>query len=105
MTNFLGIFNLYKNSKIKNNSFFIAQNNKFYIPLTWALCNPPLSNIYMRIKNNIEPIKLYEHCNDIIVEASNEEVKKQIKNKKKKIEKEAKNNKKKFGTKILLTHI
>ena len=95
-TNYKEIEIFIKNSKIKNKSLIINQNQKSYIPLTWALCEPPLSNIYMRIKKSIEPIKLYEHINEIIVDPINEEEKIQNENKKKKIEKEAKNNKKKY---------
>ena len=95
-TNYKEIEIFIKNSKIKNKSLFITQNQKCYIPLTWALCDPPMSNVYMRIKNNIEPIKLYEYINEIIVEPLDEEEKRKIKIKIKKIEKEAKNNKKKY---------
>jgi len=74
-TNYKEIEIFIKNSKIKNKSLIINQNQKSYIPLTWALCEPPLSNIYMRIKKSIEPIKLYEHINEIIVDPINEEEK------------------------------
>jgi len=95
-TNYKDIEIFIKNPKIKKNSLIIPQNDKCFIPLAWALCDPPLSNIYMKINNNIDPIKLYEYINDIIVEPLNEEANINKKEKKKKIEKDAKNNKNKY---------
>ena len=95
-TNYKQIEIFIKNHKIKKNSLLISQNEKCYVPLTWSLCEPPLSNIFMRIKNNIEPIKIYEHINEAIIPPLNEEEKNQTKKEKNIIEKEAKNNKNKY---------
>ena len=95
-TNYKEIEIYIKDPKIKNNSLIIQQNEKCFVPLTWALTDPPTSNIYMNIKHNIEPVKIYEHINNIIVEPIDEEERKEKDKKKKEIEMESKNNKDKF---------
>ena len=95
-TNYKEIEIFIKNPSIKKNSLIIPQNEKCYIPLTWALCDPPLSYIYLKISNNIEPIQLYEYINDVIVEPKNEKEIIKIKKQKKKIEKDAGDKKKKY---------
>ena len=85
-----------KNPRAKNNSIIIKQNNKNFIPLTWFLCEEPMSNIYMKIKNNIEPIKLYDHINQIIVQPLSEDDQEERKSKRRKIEKSTKKNRNKF---------
>ena len=95
-TNYKEIEVFIKNPRIKKNFLVIPQNEKCYVPLTWVLCEPPLSYVYMKIKNSIEPVKLYEHINNAIVSPLDEEIKKKNKTNKKKIEKDAKNNKNKY---------
>ena len=85
-----------KNPRIKYNSIIVKQNDKNFIPLTWFLCEEPMSNVYMKIKNNVEPVKLYDHINQLIVEPLNEEEKSEIKSKKKKLENTTKKNRKKY---------
>ena len=89
-TNYKEIEIYIKDPKIKNNSLIIQQNEKCFVPLTWALSDPPASNIYMNIKHNIEPVKIYEHINNIIVEPINEEEKIEKEKRKKEIEMESK---------------
>ena len=95
-TNYKEIEIYIKDPNIKNNSLIIQQNEKCFVPLTWALSDPPTSNIYMNIKHNIEPVKIYEHINNIIVEPIDEEERIEKEKRKKEIEMETKNNKDKF---------
>ena len=95
-TNYKEIEIFVKNHKIKKNCIIIPQNEKCFVPITWSLCEPPLSFVYMKVKNNIEPVKIYNHINDAIIKPLDEEEMSQKKNEKKKIEKEAKNNKNKY---------
>ena len=95
-TNFKEIELFIKNPRIKYNSIIIKQNDKNFIPLTWFICEEPMSDIYMKIKNNIEPIKLYDHINQIIIEPISELELLEHKSQKRKIEKSTKRNKKKY---------
>ena len=95
-TNFKEIELFIKDPRIKYGSIIIKQNDKAFIPLTWFPCEEPRSSIYMKIKNDIEPIKLYDHINQLIVEPLNEEEKSERKSQKKNIEKSTKKNKNKY---------
>ena len=95
-TNFKEIELYIDNPRTKHNSIIIKQNDKNFIPLTWFLCEAPMSKIYMKIKNNIEPIKLYDHINQIIKEPLTEEEISERKSKKRKIEKSTKKDKNKY---------
>ena len=95
-TNFKEIELFIKNPRIKFNSIIIKQNDKTFIPITWFLCEEPMSSVFMKIKNNIKPIKLYDHINQLIVEPLDEEKKSERKSKKKNIEKSTKKNKNKY---------
>ena len=83
-TNFKEIELFIKNRRIKYNSIIIKQNNKAFVPLTWFFCEEPMSSIYMKIKENIEPIKLYDHISQAIIEPLDPEEKEERKEKKKK---------------------
>ena len=95
-TNFEEIELFIKNRRIKYNSIIIKQNNKAFVPLTWFFCEEPMSSIYMKIKENIEPIKLYDHISQAIIEPLDPEEKEERKDKKKKLEKSTKKNKNKY---------
>ena len=95
-TNFKEIELFIKNPRIKFNSIIVKQNDKTFIPITWFLCEEPMSSVFMKIKNNIEPIKIYDHINQLIVEPLDEEEKSRRKSRKKEIEKSTKKNRNKY---------
>jgi hypothetical protein len=70
--------------KLKKNFIIVSQNERCFVPLKWALYDPPLSYVYMKIKNNIDPVKIYNHINDAIIKPLDEEEKIQKKDDKKK---------------------
>ena len=95
-TNFKEIEIRIKNQRVKYNSIIVKQNDKSFIPLTWFLCEDNMSGIYMKINNHSEPIKLYDHISQIIVDPLSDEEKAERKSKKKKLERATKKDKNKY---------
>ena len=95
-TNYKEIEISIKDPNIKKNSLIIPQNEKCFVPLTWVLSEPPLSNVYMKIKHNIDEVKIYDHINQVIINPRNEEENMKKEKHKKQIEKDAKKNKNKY---------
>ena len=67
-TNFRIIYILIKNSNLEKNEISILKESKTYIPITWLICQPPNSSIYIKFDQEGETFKVCDHITELFHE-------------------------------------
>ena len=86
-TKFSKIIIFINNDRVEENLIVIMKDSKEYIPLTWFLCEPPKSSIFLKFPGDKKSFKICDHASEFIKNLSNENTLKERENSKKYLEK------------------
>ena len=56
---------LIRNNQKENSSIYIIKDTKVYVPITWFICQPPNSAIYIRFYDRGKEFKICEHITEL----------------------------------------
>ena len=86
-TKFNKIIIFINNDSVDENLIVIMKDSKEYIPLTWFLCEPPKSSIFLKFPKDKKSFKICDHVSEFIHKISDENTLKERENSKKHLEK------------------
>ena len=89
-TKFAKIVIFIKNNNVEDNSIVILSDSKEYIPISWFLCQPPNSSIYLKFPETKESFKICDHPSELVHEICDKNKLKEKENLKEHIENEYK---------------
>ena len=87
LTKFNRIIIFINNDNIDENNLCIMKDSKEYIPLTWFLCEPPKSSIFLKFPDDKKSFKICEHVSELVHRITDENTLKERENSKKNLEK------------------